>query len=145
MSSTAGPSPKLSQESVTGPFLAMGMARILLVHCGTTPRRGFRVSLEVNDEEDWRPVAPRTVRPVASGRSRGALGFVACSLKNVLFNRQNSSMSLIVTGAAGHLGRLVAEQLLERVAPEHLVLVTRTPEALREFRARGVEVRYGDF
>jgi NAD(P)H dehydrogenase (quinone) len=54
-------------------------------------------------------------------------------------------MSLVVTGAAGHLGRLVAEQLLERVAPEHLVLVTRTPEALREFRARGAEVRYGDF
>jgi NAD(P)H dehydrogenase (quinone) len=54
-------------------------------------------------------------------------------------------MSLIVTGAAGHLGRLVAEQLLERVAPEQLVLVTRTPEALRECRARGAEVRYGDF
>jgi NAD(P)H dehydrogenase (quinone) len=54
-------------------------------------------------------------------------------------------MSLIVTGAAGHLGRLVTEQLLERVAPEDLVLVTRTPEALREFRARGADVRYGDF
>jgi NAD(P)H dehydrogenase (quinone) len=54
-------------------------------------------------------------------------------------------MSLIVTGASGHLGRLVTEQLLERVAPEQLVLVTRTPEALREFRARGAEVRYGDF
>jgi NAD(P)H dehydrogenase (quinone) len=54
-------------------------------------------------------------------------------------------MSLVVTGAAGHLGRLVTEQLLERVAPEQLVLVTRTPEALREARARGAEVRYGDF
>jgi NAD(P)H dehydrogenase (quinone) len=54
-------------------------------------------------------------------------------------------MSLIVTGAAGHLGRLVTEQLLERVAPEELILVTRTPEALRECRARGAEVRYGDF
>jgi NAD(P)H dehydrogenase (quinone) len=54
-------------------------------------------------------------------------------------------MSLIVTGAAGHLGRLVTERLLERVAPEQLVLVTRTPEALRECRARGAEVRYGDF
>jgi NAD(P)H dehydrogenase (quinone) len=54
-------------------------------------------------------------------------------------------MSLVVTGAAGHLGRLVAEQLLDRVAPEELVLVTRTPEALRELRACGVEVRYGNF
>ena len=54
-------------------------------------------------------------------------------------------MSVIVTGAAGHLGRLVAEQLLERLAPEQLVLVTRRPEALRELRARGADVRYGDF
>jgi NAD(P)H dehydrogenase (quinone) len=54
-------------------------------------------------------------------------------------------MSVIVTGAAGHLGRLVAEQLLERLAPEELVLVTRRPEALRESRARGADVRYGDF
>jgi NAD(P)H dehydrogenase (quinone) len=54
-------------------------------------------------------------------------------------------MSVIVTGAAGHLGRLVADQLLERLAPEHLVLVTRRPEALRELRLRGADVRYGDF
>jgi NAD(P)H dehydrogenase (quinone) len=54
-------------------------------------------------------------------------------------------MSVIVTGAAGHLGRLVAEQLLERLAPEHLILVTRRPEALRALRARGADVRYGNF
>jgi NAD(P)H dehydrogenase (quinone) len=54
-------------------------------------------------------------------------------------------MSVIVTGAAGHLGRLVAEQLLERLAPEDVVLVTRRPEALRELGARGADVRYGDF
>ena len=54
-------------------------------------------------------------------------------------------MSVIVTGAGGHLGRLVAEQLLERLAPEHLVLVSRRPAALGEFRARGADVRYGDF
>jgi NAD(P)H dehydrogenase (quinone) len=54
-------------------------------------------------------------------------------------------LSVIVTGAAGHLGRLVTEQLLERLAPEDLVLVTRRPEALRELRARGADVRYGDF
>jgi NAD(P)H dehydrogenase (quinone) len=54
-------------------------------------------------------------------------------------------MSVIVTGAAGHLGRLVAEQLLERLPPEQLILVTRRPEALRELRALGADVRYGDF
>ncbi|HYZ27702.1 MAG TPA: NAD(P)H-binding protein [Thermoleophilaceae bacterium] len=54
-------------------------------------------------------------------------------------------MSVIVTGAAGHLGRLVAEHLLERLAPEELILVTRRPEALRELRARGADVRWGDF
>jgi NAD(P)H dehydrogenase (quinone) len=54
-------------------------------------------------------------------------------------------MSVIVTGAAGHLGRLVAEELLERLAPEDLVLVSRRPEALDELRARGADVRYGDF
>jgi NAD(P)H dehydrogenase (quinone) len=54
-------------------------------------------------------------------------------------------MSVIVTGAAGHLGRLVTAQLLKRLAPEDVVLVTRCPEALRDFRARGADVRYGDF
>ena len=54
-------------------------------------------------------------------------------------------MSIIATGAAGHLGRLTAEALLDRIAPEHLVLVTRHPKGLREFAARGVDVRYGDF
>jgi NAD(P)H dehydrogenase (quinone) len=54
-------------------------------------------------------------------------------------------MSVIVTGAAGHLGRLVAEQLMARLEPEQLVLVTRRPEALGELRARGAHVRFGDF
>ena len=54
-------------------------------------------------------------------------------------------MSVIVTGAAGHLGRLVTEQLLERLEPECLVLVSRRPEALRELAARGADVRYADF
>jgi NAD(P)H dehydrogenase (quinone) len=54
-------------------------------------------------------------------------------------------MSVIVTGAAGHLGRLVTQQLLERLAPEDLILVTRRPQALDELGARGADVRYGDF
>jgi NAD(P)H dehydrogenase (quinone) len=54
-------------------------------------------------------------------------------------------MKIIVTGAAGHLGRLAAEELLVRIAPEDLILVTRHPQALHHFRARGVDVRHGDF
>ena len=54
-------------------------------------------------------------------------------------------MSVIVTGASGNLGRLVAENLMARVAPKEVVLVTRRPAALKEFAALGVDVRYGDF
>ena len=52
-------------------------------------------------------------------------------------------MRVIVTGAAGHLGRLVAERLLERLEPDELVLVTRRPDALRE--CGGATCRFGDF
>jgi NAD(P)H dehydrogenase (quinone) len=54
-------------------------------------------------------------------------------------------MKTIVTGAAGHLGRLVAAQLVERLAPQDVILVTRHPEALYKFAAGGADVRYGDF
>jgi len=54
-------------------------------------------------------------------------------------------MSVIVTGASGNLGRLVAENLMERLTPEQVILVSRRPEALQEFHARGAVVRYGDF
>ena len=39
-------------------------------------------------------------------------------------------MSIVVTGASGQLGRLVARRLLDLVAPSELILVTRHPEAL---------------
>jgi NAD(P)H dehydrogenase (quinone) len=54
-------------------------------------------------------------------------------------------MSIVVTGAAGQLGRLVAEELLERVPADELVFVTRHPEALETLAERGAEVRHGDF
>jgi NAD(P)H dehydrogenase (quinone) len=54
-------------------------------------------------------------------------------------------MSVIVTGASGHLGRLVAEDLVERIPPTDIVLVTRHPDALRDMANAGVTVRYGDF
>jgi NAD(P)H dehydrogenase (quinone) len=54
-------------------------------------------------------------------------------------------MTVIVTGASGKLGRLVAESLMARLAPAELVLVTRHPAALSELAARGADVRRGDF
>jgi NAD(P)H dehydrogenase (quinone) len=54
---------------------------------------------------------------------------------------------LLVTGASGHLGRRVVELLLDdpRRSGRKLVAVTRSPEKLADFAARGVEVRPGDF
>lgn len=54
-------------------------------------------------------------------------------------------MSMLVTGASGNLGRLVAARLLETHAPHEVVLATRTPAALADFAARGVDVREADF
>jgi NAD(P)H dehydrogenase (quinone) len=54
-------------------------------------------------------------------------------------------MSVVVTGASGHLGRLVAEELLDRIPPFELVLVTRHPEAIADLGERGATVRHGDF
>lgn len=55
-------------------------------------------------------------------------------------------MSLVVTGASGHLGRRVAELLLDGgTPPAELVLVTRSPDRLADLAARGAQVRAGDF
>jgi len=54
-------------------------------------------------------------------------------------------VSLVVTGASGAFGRMVTQALLEKVTPSELILVTRTPSALDIFKARGAQVRYGDF
>jgi NAD(P)H dehydrogenase (quinone) len=54
-------------------------------------------------------------------------------------------MRIVVTGASGHLGRGVADRLLEQVDPADLILVTRDPQALAGYAERGVAVRRGDF
>ncbi len=53
-------------------------------------------------------------------------------------------MSLIVTGASGHLGSAVVQRVVELRGGTDLVLVTRTPAAIAE-RFRGADIRYGDF
>jgi NAD(P)H dehydrogenase (quinone) len=52
-------------------------------------------------------------------------------------------MSVVITGASGHLGRRTAELLLE--TERDVVLVTRAPEKVEDLAARGAEVRFGDF
>jgi NAD(P)H dehydrogenase (quinone) len=55
---------------------------------------------------------------------------------------------IIVSGASGQLGSLVIDELLARnVAPENLILVSRTPNTahLQAYAARGASVRFGDF
>ncbi len=48
-----------------------------------------------------------------------------------------------ITGASGHLGRLVTARLTTEVDPSEVVLITRTPDALRP--EPGTTVRLGDF
>src|SRR3954468_21194238 len=54
-------------------------------------------------------------------------------------------MTIAITGAAGHLGRLTAQLVLDRVPPGEVVLVTRRPEAIADLAEAGAAVRRGDF
>jgi NAD(P)H dehydrogenase (quinone) len=55
-------------------------------------------------------------------------------------------MTIGITGAGGQLGGSVLNELLSRGAkPGDIVAVTRTPEKLGSFAAKGVAVRAGDF
>ena len=54
-------------------------------------------------------------------------------------------MGIIITGASGHLGRLAAGMVMDRVPASEVILTTRHPEALSDFAGRGAEVRRADF
>jgi NAD(P)H dehydrogenase (quinone) len=54
-------------------------------------------------------------------------------------------MKILVTGATGHLGSKVVEALLASVPAETLAVSVRDTEKATDLRARGVEVRHGDF
>lgn len=55
-------------------------------------------------------------------------------------------MSLVVTGASGHLGRLTVQALLARgVAANRIIATARTPESLTDLADRGVVVRHADY
>ena len=52
---------------------------------------------------------------------------------------------IVVTGASGHLGRLVVESLLKKVPAREVAAVVRDPDKAKDLAARGVEVRRGDY
>ncbi len=55
-------------------------------------------------------------------------------------------MSIVVTGATGHLGRLVVEALLTRGVPAQQIVATgRRIESLADLQDRGVAVRHADY
>jgi NAD(P)H dehydrogenase (quinone) len=54
-------------------------------------------------------------------------------------------MKLIITGGSGQLARRAAELLLAKIAPQDLIVTTRTPAGLRSLAERGVVVRQADF
>ncbi|WP_028400156.1 SDR family oxidoreductase [Ectobacillus panaciterrae] len=54
-------------------------------------------------------------------------------------------MKMLITGATGKLGTKVVETLLKTVPASQLAVSVRNPEKAEGLRARGVEVRQGDF
>lgn len=54
-------------------------------------------------------------------------------------------MKILVTGATGHLGSKVVDALLGSVPAEQMAVSVRNVEKAADLRARGVEVRHGDF
>ncbi|WP_276353082.1 SDR family oxidoreductase [Cohnella caldifontis] len=54
-------------------------------------------------------------------------------------------MKILVTGATGKLGSKVVNALLKTVPANRLAVSVRQPDKAEGFRARGVEVRQGDF
>ncbi|PYI54617.1 SDR family oxidoreductase [Paenibacillus flagellatus] len=54
-------------------------------------------------------------------------------------------MKLLVTGATGKLGSKVVETLLKTVPASRLAVSVRNPDKAEGWKARGVEVRQGDF
>ena len=59
---------------------------------------------------------------------------------------QNAADRIIVSGASGNLGGLTVKALLAGGVPaSRLILVSRTPEELKEYADQGASVRFGDF
>lgn len=52
---------------------------------------------------------------------------------------------IAVTGASGHLGRLVIDNLRKEIAPSQLIAIVRSPEKVTDLQAAGIEIRKADY
>jgi NAD(P)H dehydrogenase (quinone) len=52
---------------------------------------------------------------------------------------------IVITGATGHLGRLVVADLLKKVPASEVAVAVRNVEKAAELAERGVDVRYADY
>jgi NAD(P)H dehydrogenase (quinone) len=52
---------------------------------------------------------------------------------------------IIVTGASGQLGRLVIEELLQKLPAAQIVAAVRNPDRVQDLAARGVSIRQADY
>lgn len=52
---------------------------------------------------------------------------------------------ILVTGASGHLGNLVVENLLTRIPANEIAVLVRNEEKAKELKEKGVHIRIGDY
>jgi NAD(P)H dehydrogenase (quinone) len=76
-----------------------------------------------------------------------ALGTAVAGSSSIAAASDNQSQDkIVISGASGQLGELVVRDLLARGVPaSNLILVSRTPAKLEEFKKLGATTRFGDF
>ena len=52
---------------------------------------------------------------------------------------------ILITGATGHLGASVVDQLLTKTTANKIAILARDSEKAKDFKAKGIDVRIGDF
>lgn len=52
---------------------------------------------------------------------------------------------ILITGATGHLGKAVVNQLLTKTAASNIAILARDLKKALEYKTKGIEVRIGDF
>ncbi|MGH3370007.1 MAG: NAD(P)H-binding protein, partial [Nocardioidaceae bacterium] len=90
------------------------------------------------------PIETMRHKSETNGHSSSLAVCLAWALAQTIDPRRSRNMSIVVTGATGHLGRLVIDELLARVPADQVVAVVRDAEKAADFAARGVELRVAD-